>query len=171
MLIVVLCTQGDVLTALWYQATTVAELAWTVAATNPIEAAMPMTLSQAMMRASSHLDQAWTRTQVTKPEIFEALKPLCRFTSAFVTEEEIKGDEHCFSRHPDHSDPPMYGINGKGLAVLTAVTKGFWTRRSQVALYQMASLTRCKSPPLLFCSVSPLNFDCFEQAPQPQTRK
>ena len=102
-----------------------------------------MTLSQAISRASNALDQAWKRSRITKPEIFEALKPLCRFTSAFVTEEEIKGDESSFNRHPDHLDPPMFGINGKGLSRLTAVTRGFWERRSQVALYQMVSLTEC----------------------------
>ena len=120
---------------------TVAELAWTVAATNPIEA-VPLTLAQAISHASRCLDAAWTRKQITKPEILDALKPLCRFTSAFVTEEEAAGDEHCFAKHPEHDDPPLFGINGKGLAKLTALTRGFWLRRSQVALFQVASLTR-----------------------------
>ena len=133
--------KGDVLTALWFQATTVAELSWTVAATNPIEA-VPMTFAQAISQASRALDAAWGQKQITKPEIINALKPICRFTSAFVTEEEITEDAHCFSKHPDYEDPPLFGINGKGLARLTALVRGFWIRRSQVALFQIASLNR-----------------------------
>ncbi len=129
------------MTALWFQAMTVAELSWTVAATNPIEA-VPMNFAQTISQASRALDKAWERKQITKPEIIDALKPICRFTSAFVTKEEIVGDEHCFSKHPDHEDPPLFGINGKGLARLTALVRGFWIRRSQVALLQIASLNR-----------------------------
>ena len=80
-----------------------------------------------------------------KNDILEALRPLCRFTSAFVTVEEIgKGDATCFSPHPQHQDPPLYGINARGLARLTAVTHGFWLRRSQVARFATETTLRCR---------------------------
>tara|TARA_B100000035_G_scaffold199052_1_gene170079 strand:- start:736 stop:1188 length:453 start_codon:yes stop_codon:yes gene_type:complete len=82
---------------------------------------------------------------VTKEQVLEALKPLCRFTSAFVTQEEISSeDTACFCKHPDHVDPPLFGINGKGLARLTAITHGFWLRRSQVARFNIERNTRCR---------------------------
>ena len=101
--------------------------------------------TQALSQASQKLDQAWMATQVTKGWILDALKPLCRFTSAFVTAAEIgQGDQNCFNAHPTQRDPQVFGINSKGLARITAGTHGFWLRRSQVARLDVAALARCR---------------------------
>ena len=136
--------ERDVLTAIWYQITTMENLAWTVTATEPLDV-KPATFSEALASASVNLDQAWKENQVTKETILTALKPLCRFTSAFVSFEELsKQDEICFNPHPQHKDPPLYGINSKGLARLTAVTHGFWRRRSQLARFNFDRFCTCR---------------------------
>ena len=62
--------------------------------------------TQALSQASQKLDQAWMATQVTKGWILDALKPLCRFTSAFVTAAEIgQGDQNCFNAQDNGGDP------------------------------------------------------------------
>lgn len=125
--------EKDVLTAMWYQKTTADELSWLVTATEPHDVA-PMTLTQALSTASRALDAAWAGPVVTKKTILEALRPVCRFVSAFVTEPEIGAEDgDCFALHPDHTEPALYGINARGLARITAVTHGFWKRRAHVA--------------------------------------
>ena len=84
--------EKDVLTALWYQTVTFHDMGWMVTAT-VAEDVMPTTFSQALTQASAMLDRAWAATRVTKETVFAALRPLCRFVSAFVTAAEVGTDQ------------------------------------------------------------------------------
>ena len=159
--------EKDVVTALWYQTVTFHDMGWMVTAT-VAEDVLPRTFSGALGDASKSLDLAWRKTQVTKEDVLAALRPLCRFVCAFVTEvslfrmlvvvpfkmpfltfsalcqAEVGDSPECVVSKPHTADPVRYGINPRGLARMTAVTHGFWVRRSQVARFSVSGLVACR---------------------------